>query len=281
MTGIFAAYIATIAWTIAKGVFNAPELSDSDSDSDSDSGSDGDNNEQNALETGVAEQTGSSIRRRAAGTCDHPNTTNNNSAEQPSSIPMVSPVWETETVTQIAQGNFGSSAAQLSQSETSRRRRRGPKHSLRFHLALLILGFLAVILSAYVLSNAATNLADEFGMSDVLFGVVILSIATTLPEKFIAVISGSRGHAGIMVANTVGSNIFLLSLVIGVLWVSTGGEYDQGSTNAIELGVMLGSTVAMTLTVWLDLRWTRWIGAAMLIGYIAFLVLEFTLIRKV
>jgi Ca2+/Na+ antiporter len=115
-----------------------------------------------------------------------------------------------------------------------------------------VFGFLALVLSSYVLSHAASNLVDEFGISDVLFGIVILSIATTIPEKFVSVISGFRGQAGIIVANTVGSNIFLLSLCMGVLWVSTGGAFDQGSVNATELGVMLGTTVAMTVTrlVW-------------------------------
>jgi Ca2+/Na+ antiporter len=115
-----------------------------------------------------------------------------------------------------------------------------------------VFGFLALVLSSYVLSHAASNLVDEFGISDILFGIVILSIATTIPEKFVSVISGFRGQAGIIVANTVGSNIFLPSLCMGVLWVSTGGAFDQGSVNATELGVMLGTTVAMTVTrlVW-------------------------------
>lgn len=118
-------------------------------------------------------------------------------------------------------------------------------------------------------------------MSDVLFAIVVVSIATTLPEKFIAVLSGSRGHAGILVANTVGSNIFLLTLCMGIILVVTAGEFDAGSVNAVEVGVMMGSTVALTLTVWFGARWNRWIGAVMLVAYIAFLVLEFTTIRKV
>lgn len=68
---------------------------------------------------------------------------------------------------------------------------------------------------------------------------------------------------------------------MGILWVSTGGSFDQGSVNAPELGVMLGSTIAMTFTVWCGARWSRWLGVIMLLAYIAFLVSEFTIIRKV
>lgn len=155
-----------------------------------------------------------------------------------------------------------------------------PKNrGLLHHVALLLVGILAVILSAYVLSTAAAILVEEFGISDVLFGVVILSIATTIPEKFIAIMSGARGQTGIMVANTVGSNIFLLTLCMGILWVTTDGQFNDGSVEPTEIYVMLGSAAAMTLVVWVGGRWARVMGAAMLASYVAFLILEFVLIH--
>ncbi|KIW47878.1 uncharacterized protein PV06_00534 [Exophiala oligosperma] len=155
------------------------------------------------------------------------------------------------------------------------------RHSVTYHVGFLVLGLLAILLSSYVLSHAASNLVDEIGISDVLFGVVVLSVATTLPGKFVAVMSGSRGHAGILVANTVASNIFLLSLCMGALWVSTGGAFDQGSVNASELGTMFASTLALTFTVWFGARWSRCLGVTMLLAYVAFLVLEVTVVYKV
>ena len=164
---------------------------------------------------------------------------------------------------------------------TSNSSKHSRDHSLTYHVVLLTFGMLVIILSAYVLSRAASILVDEFGISDVVFGVVILSIATTLPEKFIAVLSGSRGQMGIMIANTVGSNIFLLSLCTGILWVATDGNYNEGSVEPAEIGVMLGSAVVMTLTVWFGAKWCRLIGTLMLLAYIAFLILEFTVIHPV
>lgn len=158
---------------------------------------------------------------------------------------------------------------------------RRKKHKLSYHLAYLFLGFLAICLAGYVLSHAATTVTDQFGISDVLFGVIILSLATTLPEKFIAVLSGYRGHSGILVANTVGSNIFLLTLCMGVIMVQTEGNFNAGTVKIAELCVMWGSTLAFTLTVWLGGQWTRWIGGLMLIVYIVFIILEFTTIHRV
>jgi Ca2+/Na+ antiporter len=113
-----------------------------------------------------------------------------------------------------------------------------------------------------------------------MFGIIVLAIATTLPEKFIAVMSGFRGHVGILVANTVGSNIFLLSLCMGIIMVDTEGRFDAGNVNATELGVMWGATAASTVTIWFGAKWSRVIGGLMLTSYIVFLVLEFTVIRK-
>lgn len=153
------------------------------------------------------------------------------------------------------------------------------RSSLQYHLAQLILGFLAICLAGYVLSQAATNITDASGTSEVLFGVVVLAIATTLPEKFVAVLSGQRGHVGILTANTAGSNIFLLSLCMGIVMVDTSGEFNRGNVEILELAVLWGSTLAFTLTVWVGGGFARWIGGSMLVGYVVFIVLEFSVIH--
>lgn len=93
-------------------------------------------------------------------------------------------------------------------------------HRLVFHVSQLLLGFLSLSLSGYVLSHSAASLADAFHLSGTVLGLTILSFATTLPEKFVDVLGGSRGHVGIIVANTAGSNIFLLTLCLGVVALS-------------------------------------------------------------
>lgn len=264
---LFAVYVVSIAWLITKGAMTAPEVSDSDDDSDNDSHS-------AVNEDRISHDEGDIIER--AESTHVPETTNLSSSD--ALVPITrAPTQASGPAVDIAQSDSTPTLAP----EPERLQRDNHKHSITYHSGILVLGFLAILLSSYVLSNAATNLIDEVGISDVLFGVVILSVATTLPEKFIAVTSGYRGHNGILVANTVGSNIFLLSLCMGILWVSSAGAFDQGSMNALELGVLLGSTVAMTLVVWFGQRWSRWLGVLMLLAYIAFLVLEFTVIRKV
>ncbi|KAF5630269.1 uncharacterized protein FTJAE_8294 [Fusarium tjaetaba] len=170
----------------------------------------------------------------------------------------------------------GNRSAAASTNVSSHRRR----HGLGYHVGFLVLGFSAICLSGYVLSHAAINVIDAIGISEVLFGIVILAIATTLPEKFVAVLSGNRGHVGILVANTVGSNVFLLSLCLGIVMVDTSGNIDGSNVKAQELCVLWGSTLALTITVWYGERFDRWIGGTMLFGYIVFIVLELTTIHR-
>ncbi|KAH8819103.1 hypothetical protein F5884DRAFT_2605 [Xylogone sp. PMI_703] len=112
------------------------------------------------------------------------------------------------------------------------------RHNLRYHIGMSLLGFLSISLEGYVLSHTTTTITDQFGISDVLFGVIILALAITLPEKFIAILRSCRGHAGILVTNTVGSNIFLLSLCTGIIIVQTEGNFNNVSIKITELCIL-------------------------------------------
>lgn len=231
----FSVYIASVGWAINRGTLTAPE--DSDSDSSDDDSSDTESSEENQRHHNV-------VRRGN----------------------------ETENGSGFANASFDpvTSATPLLPHQ-HRKKHRG----LKYHVSFLLLGFLSICLAGYVLAHAATTIVDELHISDMLFGVVILSIATTLPEKFIAVISGHRGHAGILVANTAGSNIFLLTLCLGIVFLDAKETFPRGSVGILEIGMLWGSTAAFTATVWCGARLGRWIGAAMIVAYIAFIALEF------
>ncbi|KAF1976741.1 hypothetical protein BU23DRAFT_527798 [Bimuria novae-zelandiae CBS 107.79] len=248
LIAFFAVYIGTVGWAIAKGTLTAPE--------DSDDSSDDESSDAESTSDAIAETTSDSGNGNEHGT--------NGSA-------IFEPNEQTPLFVQ----------ADTPTTRTPAVLHRSKRRTLRYHIFSLLLGFLAICLAGYVLSHAATTITDEFGISDVLFGVVILALATTLPEKFIAVLSGHRGHAGILVANTAGSNIFLLTLCAGIVMLDTKGSFERGSVNVAELGVLWGSTVAFTATVWFGRRFCRWIGLAMLGAYVVFIMLEFTVIHGV
>ncbi|KAF2271507.1 uncharacterized protein EI97DRAFT_497181 [Westerdykella ornata] len=236
LIAFFAIYIGSVGWAISKGTLTAPEDSDDGSDDESSEG----------------ESTANVVARVAHDRVDA-------NKHEPNGCAFAASDDQTNQA-----AHAGGSTMQRS----SNFRRQGHR-TLRYHLLYLFLGFLAICLAGYVLSHAATAITDEFGISDVLFGV------------FVAVMSGHRGHAGILVANTAGSNIFLLALCSGIVMLDTSGKLQRGNVSIPELGVLWSSTLAFTLTVWFGERFCRWIGFGMLIAYISFIVLEFTVIHGV
>jgi Ca2+/Na+ antiporter len=153
--------------------------------------------------------------------------------------------------------------------------------SLAYHICQLVLGLASLSISGYILSHSASSIADSLGLSGTLVGITILSFATTLPEKLVAVLSGSRGHSGVMVASTAGSNIFLLTLCMGVIAVSGTSESHPDVRNGFavfELAVTWASSALLFLIVMLGLG--RPAGVVLIAAYVAFFVLEFTVYRR-
>lgn len=149
---------------------------------------------------------------------------------------------------------------------------------LGYHISQIMVGFLALSLSGYVLSHSSVTLASLLGVSESIVGLTILSFATTLPEKFVSFVSGSRGHSGILVAATAGGNIFLITLCTGVVLLGAGKDRFTDVLGEGEIGFLWASASIFAAVVWLGT--TRWVGILMLAGYVTFLTLELTIWRR-
>lgn len=161
------------------------------------------------------------------------------------------------------------------------RQQRRKHRSLLYHITQLLIGLVALTLSGYVLSHSASSIADSLHLSGTVFGVTILSFATTLPEKLVAVLSGARGHGSIMVASTAGSNVFLLTLCLGVVAITSSIPPIGVSGDRVvifELGVAWASAAVFLLTVLFGCG--RIAGVGLVAAYVAFLVLELTVYRR-
>lgn len=79
-----------------------------------------------------------------------------------------------------------------------------------------IAGIVLVILGADWLTNGATALARRLKMSELMIGLTIVAVGTSLPEFVISLGSAVRGVSGIALGNVIGSNIFNGLLILGV-----------------------------------------------------------------
>lgn len=79
-----------------------------------------------------------------------------------------------------------------------------------------IVGIVLVILGADWLTKGASGIARRFGVSELVIGLTIVALGTSLPELVISVGSAVKGSPGIALGNVIGSNIFNGLLILGV-----------------------------------------------------------------
>ena len=83
-------------------------------------------------------------------------------------------------------------------------------------IALIAVGLILLYFGARFFVDGAVELAHMIGISDLLVGLIIVAIGTSLPEICICLIAASRGENDLAVANIVGSNIFNACAVLGI-----------------------------------------------------------------
>jgi Ca2+/Na+ antiporter len=166
--------------------------------------------------------------------------------------------------------------------ETEENRPDTSQYRLMYHLLMFVIGLMALTLSGYVLSHSASNLASDFHLAGTLVGMTILAFATTLPEKLHSTLEGVKGHSGMLVATTAGSNIFLLTLCLGVLFISQGEGEDSRELGQELLGfeVWTAWTCSMVLVIIVFLGGRRWMGLLLLGCYAAFIGTEFLVFKR-
>lgn len=81
---------------------------------------------------------------------------------------------------------------------------------------MIILGFIFLVKGADLLVKSATSIAKKFGLSEILIGLTIVALGTSLPEVFITITSAIDGHSDLIIGNAIGSCICNFLFVIGL-----------------------------------------------------------------
>ena len=81
---------------------------------------------------------------------------------------------------------------------------------------LLIGGLALILLGANGLTDGAAAVAKKFRISDLVIGLTIVALGTSLPELFTSVTAARKGNADIAIGNIVGSNIFNTAMILGI-----------------------------------------------------------------
>ena len=128
----------------------------------------------------------------------------------------------------------------LHQSHLPQRRLR----ALLLQLAMVVGGLALLIVGARWLVDGAVTFATWFGVSELIIGLTIVAVGTSLPEIATSVIAGLRGERDIAVGNVVGSNVLNLLLVLGTTMVLSPQPIAVPEvTIALDLPVMVGAAL--------------------------------------
>jgi cation:H+ antiporter len=147
--------------------------------------------------------------------------------------------------------------------------------------ALLVLaGVALLVVGARSLVTSATDIASALGLSELIIGLTVVAIGTSLPELATSVIAAVRGERELAVGNVVGSNIFNIGAVMGVVAaVSPGGVPVEPSAVNFDLPVMVAVAVALLPIAFTGYGIARWEGGLFVLyygAYTLFLLLDAT-----
>lgn len=141
-------------------------------------------------------------------------------------------------------------------------------------IAKLVVGIVLLAGGAYLLVESAIVIAKALEIPDLVIGITMVAVGTSLPELATSVIAAYRGESDISVGNVIGSNVFNILLVLGVVAVIAPIAVGQIAVD-VDLWVML----AISILIWPLMRSgysiNRLEGACLLVGYVAYTVYLF------
>ncbi len=137
---------------------------------------------------------------------------------------------------------------------------------------LVLAGVGLLILGAQLLVRGAVSIATDLGISELVIGLTIVAIGTSLPELAATIIAVRRGEGDMAVGNVVGSNIANIGLVLGLPTVISGGGIPVApSSIALDLPLMIATAVVLVVVAFTGSRIVRLEGAAFVLLYAAYL----------
>ena len=146
------------------------------------------------------------------------------------------------------------------------------------YIAFILVGCVLLVAGSRGLVNSATTIAQAFGVSDLLIGLTIVSMGTSLPELATSVMASIRGERDIAVGNVLGSNIFNILAVLGMAGILAPDGVTV-SQAALEFNIPVAIAVSFAcLPIFasgnrID-RWEGFLFTFYYFAYTAYLILD-------
>ncbi|WP_047383746.1 MULTISPECIES: calcium/sodium antiporter [unclassified Cetobacterium] len=142
-------------------------------------------------------------------------------------------------------------------------------YTLPIAIVITILGFVLLVFGGKFIVDSAVELARNFGISERIISITVVSLGTSLPELATSVIAAFKKNTDIAIGNVVGSNIFNTFLILGVS--ATISPIDISSGAFIDLILNIVASLLLFIFVLRKYRLNRIHGLLFLTVYSAYL----------
>ncbi len=109
-------------------------------------------------------------------------------------------------------------------------------------IPLLVVGFALTIGGASFVVESGTNIARDFGVSEWIIGIFLISLGTSLPELIVSLVAVKKGNAEMSIGNIIGSNVANFSMVLGGASLLSPLSVDLVATQ-FDMLIMLGASI--------------------------------------
>ncbi len=177
------------------------------------------------------------------------------------------------TVFTVRQSRKESAAVQAEYAQEYGDGQSAERGRLPLQIALIVAGLVLLVLGAHWLVEGAVAFARHFGVSELIIGLTIVAVGTSLPEVATSIVAALRGERDIAVGNVVGSGIFNILAIAGIAsMVTPGGLEVAPALIRFDIPVMIAVALACLPIFASGHLIARWEGALFL-GYYAAYVL--------
>jgi cation:H+ antiporter len=147
------------------------------------------------------------------------------------------------------------------------------KMDMQASIMWFCIGLVVLFVSSKMVVWGAVEIAHSFGVSDLIIGLTIVAIGTSLPELVASVASALKNEADLAIGNVIGSNIFNLLLVLAMPGLIDPGAFSPEALLR-DFPIMLGFTIALFVVAFGFKRGgkvTRFEGGLLVAAYSSYL----------
>ena len=147
------------------------------------------------------------------------------------------------------------------------------------NILLIALGFALLVKGADFLVDGASGVAKRFHIPEIIIGLTIVSIGTSMPELFVSITSAIDGYSDMAIGNVIGSNLCNLLLILGIS-AAINPIIFKKETKLIEIPICLGISIVFLILANIGNSISR-IDAIILIAlFIAFICYTIMMAKK-